>query len=90
MLFVGYSYGDTVMSYLTRGLAPTFGRQRFALTETGQREKWQLLGIQPIDYAPADDHQALGEGLRQWASYERRGFLDWGQRRSLLQPAVRG
>ena len=80
VLFVGYSYGDTVMSYLTRGLAPTFGRQRFALTESGQREKWQLLGIQPIDYDPADNHRALGEGLSQWVSYERRGFLDWGQR----------
>lgn len=80
VLFVGYSYGDTVMSYLTRGLAPTFGRKRFALTETGQREKWQLLGIQPIDYDPADGHRALGESLSQWVSYERRGYLDWGQR----------
>ena len=68
------------MSYLTRGLSPTFGRQRFALTETGQREKWQLLGIQPIDYDPADGHEALDKGLSQWVSYESRGFLDWGQR----------
>jgi hypothetical protein len=80
VLFVGYSYGDTVMSYLTRGLAPTFGRKRFALTESGQREKWQLLGIQPIDYNSADNHRALGEGLSHWVSYERRGFLDWGNR----------
>jgi hypothetical protein len=80
VLFVGYSYGDTVMSYLTRGLSPTFGPRRFALTETGQQEKWRLLGIQPIDYDPVDDHRALAEGLSQWASYERRGFLDWGQR----------
>lgn len=80
VLFVGYSYGDTVMSYLTRGLSPTFGRQRFALTEMGQREKWELLGIHPIDYDPAGDHRALGDSLNQWVSYERRGFLDWGQR----------
>ncbi|HEX3552047.1 MAG TPA: SIR2 family protein [Thermoanaerobaculia bacterium] len=80
VLFVGYSYSDTVMSYLTRGLAPTFGRKRFALTEIGQREKWKLLGIQPIDYDPADGHRALAEGLSQWVSFERRGFLDWGQR----------
>lgn len=80
VLFVGYSYGDTVMSYLTRGLAPTFGRQRFALTEIGQREKWQLLGIHPIDYDPVDHHRALADGLKQWVRYERRGFLDWGQR----------
>lgn len=80
VLFVGYSYGDTVMSYLTRGLAPTSGRGRFALTETGKREHWELLGIEPIEYNPSDDHLALAEGLRQWASLERRGFLDWSQR----------
>ncbi|MCP4661640.1 MAG: hypothetical protein GY856_40075, partial [bacterium] len=84
VLFVGYSYGDTVMSYLTRGLAPTFGRQRFALTESGQREKWELLGIGPIEYDAADDHRDLGEGLKQWVRYERRGFLDWSQRLSAL------
>lgn len=84
VLFVGYSYGDTVMNYLTRGLAPTFGRQRFALTEIDQREKWELLGIQPIAYDPSDGHRALAEGLSQWVSYERRGFLDWGQRLPLL------
>ncbi len=86
VLFVGYSYGDTVMSYLTRGLAPTFGRQRFALTESGQREKWELLGIEPIDYDPTDDHRNLGEGLEQWVRCERRGSLDWSQRlRELLE-----
>ncbi len=84
VLFVGYSYGDTVMSYLTRGLAPTFGRQRFALTESGQREKWELLGIQPIEYDAAGDHRELAEGLEQWVRYERRGFLDWSQRLSAL------
>lgn len=80
VLFVGYSYGDTVMSYLTRGLAPTYGRRRFALTDTGKRDYWELLGIEPIEYNPSDDHLALAEGLRQWASLERRGFLDWSQR----------
>jgi hypothetical protein len=84
VLFVGYSYGDTVMSYLTRGLAPSFGRQRFALTELGQREKWELLGIQPVEYDSADGHRALAHGLTQWASLERRGFVDWNQRLPLL------
>ena len=60
VLFVGYSYGDTVMSYLTRGLAPTMGRQRFALTETGERDKWDLLGIQAIEYDPADHRRVIG------------------------------
>jgi hypothetical protein len=80
VLFAGYSYGDTVMSYLTRGLAPTFGRQRYALAELGQRKKWELLGIQPIEYDPADNHRALAVGLGHWVSLQRRGFLDWSQR----------
>lgn len=80
VLFAGYSYGDTVMSYLTRGLAPAFGLGRFALDKKGNREKWQLLGIQPIEYDPADNHLALREGLGHWVSLQRRGFLAWSQR----------
>ena len=53
---------------------------RFALTESGQRDKWELLGIEPIDYDPADCHRALADGLKQWVQYERRGFLEWSQR----------
>jgi len=80
VLFVGYSYGDTVMGYLTRGLAPSLGKKRFALTPLGEREKWQLLGIEPIEYDPADKHRALADGLRRWVTLERRGFLEWSRR----------
>ena len=77
VLFVGYSYGDTVMSYIIRGLPASFGRRRFALTEQGQREWWELLGIHPIEYDPTDHHRALAEGLECWVRYARRGYLDW-------------
>lgn len=77
VLFVGYSYGDTVMDYLTRGLPASFGRRRFALTEQGQRDRWELLGIYPIEYDPVDHHRALAESLECWVRYARRGYLDW-------------
>ncbi len=88
VLFVGYSYGDVVMSYLTRGLAPAFGRKRFALAPTGEREKWTLLGIEVLEYDPADGHRALPTSVARWATYARRGYLDWSQqlRRLVANP----
>ena len=92
ILFVGYGYSDTVMSYLTRGLAPTSGKGRFGLTVAGEKEKWELLGIQAIEYdAPSDDHRALSEALRAWVRFRGRGFLEWSQRlKSLLKSEPEG
>jgi SIR2-like domain len=81
ILFIGYSYGDTVMTYLTRGLAPALGQGRFALTASGEREDWELLGIQAIEYdAPSGDHSALPQALFAWVNYRNRGALAWSQR----------
>ena len=81
ILFVGYSYDDTIMRYLTRALPPRETDRRFALTqETGfNAQQWRLLEIEPITYPQSSegDHSALNEGVRRLADLIRRGAVDW-------------
>ena len=81
ILFVGYSYDDTIMRYLTRALPPRETDRRFALTqETGfNAQQWRLLEIEPITYPQSseDDYSALDEGVRRLADLVQRGFVDW-------------
>lgn len=81
ILFVGYSYDDTIMRYLTRALPPRETDRRFALTqETGfNAQQWRLLEIEPITYPQSSegDHSALNKGVRRLADLIRRGAVDW-------------
>lgn len=81
VLFVGYSYDDTIMRYLTRALPPRETDGRFTLTqETGfNAQQWRLLEIEPITYPQSSegDHSALDEGVRRLAVLTRRGAVDW-------------
>ena len=40
VLFVGYSYNDVVMKYLTRSLTPSRATKRFILVKEGGKESW--------------------------------------------------
>ena len=81
ILFVGYSYDDTIMSYLTRALPPRETDRHFALTQETNfdAQRWRLLEIEPITYPQSnkDDHSILDEGIRYLANHARRGLLDW-------------
>ena len=81
ILFVGYSYDDTIMSYLTRALPPRETDQYFALTQeiNFNSQQWHLLEVKPITYPQSseDDHSTLDEGIRRLADLTRRGAVDW-------------
>jgi hypothetical protein len=81
ILFVGYSHNDMIMTYLARALLGSEEGPRFALTSESDndRDRWQLLGINPINYSQPseDDHSALDEGIRRLADLIRRGAVDW-------------
>ena len=81
ILFVGYSYDDTIMSYLTRALPPRETDQYFALTQeiNFNSQQWDLLEVKPITYPQSseDDHSTLDEGIRRLADLTRRGAVDW-------------
>lgn len=79
VLFVGYSHNDTIMNYLARALPESEAGQRFALTEEDAPQRWQVLGIEPIEYPKRSmhDHSALYEGVSRLADTVRRNVLDW-------------
>ena len=80
ILFIGYSYGDTIMNYLTDALTGREAGERFALT--GDRDNntdWGRLGIEPIHYPQSseNDHSALNDGVRDFADLIRWRPSDW-------------
>jgi hypothetical protein len=75
VLFVGYSHQDAIVSYLARGLPPTGESKRYALTLPGERDRWELLDVTPLEYEEADDHAALRKSLREWLDLEGQGAL---------------
>ena len=79
ILFVGYSYQDTIMNYLTRALPPSEDDRRFALIpeNDADTQRWRALRIQPINYPPSSDHSELNNGIRGLADFFQRTVLDW-------------
>jgi SIR2-like domain/Domain of unknown function (DUF4020) len=80
VLFIGYGYSDTVMNYLTRGLPPASGQtRRYALTKVGQADRWNYLGITPLEYALTENaenkHCRLQEAVSKWAMVTNTGVL---------------
>ena len=80
ILFIGYSYGDTIMNYLTDALTGREAGERFALT--GDRDNntdWGRLGIEPIRYPQSSEnnHSALNDGVRDFADLIRWRPSDW-------------
>lgn len=81
VLFVGYSYSDVVMNYLTRALPADGIAGRFALAE--EDGDWNLLGIKPIRFnktTGADAYKELYDGVQRLAERAVRGALDWQSR----------
>ena len=81
ILFIGYSYGDTIMNYLTEALTGREEGRRFALIDNSDDDpdRWHRLGIKPIIYPQSnkDDHSVLNEGVRDLANLIRWRASDW-------------
>lgn len=74
-LFIGYSYKDTIMRYLTRAMARNIGPHKFIMTDDNDSD-WNALGITPI-YFEKSDYVAEKDGLRKLGQRAKRGLLDW-------------
>lgn len=81
VLFAGYGHNDTVMNYLARALPESETAKRFALTGESFQDlqHWRVLGIEPIVYPQANEHDysRLHDGVQRLAEYFGRGVLDW-------------
>ncbi len=75
VLFIGYSYNDTIMRYLTRAMSRQNIGKKYILTDDGKSD-WSALGIQPILF-PNKDFSRMRESLKKFGNCVRRGLLDW-------------
>ncbi|UXE59030.1 MAG: DUF4020 domain-containing protein [Woronichinia naegeliana WA131] len=76
VLFIGYSYTDPVVPYLTRGLPPSSNNSRFAfISDSDDPTRWEHLDIQPVTYSNKNRHEALGICLQSWVEHIEMGAL---------------
>jgi len=76
VLFVGYSYNDTMMHYLTRAIHSESTKQNYIFlsdSEIRSGRQWALLNLKPIEYpvlsrfSERPDHSELPRALYMWA-----------------------
>ena len=75
VLFVGYSYSDTILRYLTRAMSRSNSERRYILTDD-KKSDWSALGINPI-WFPKRRFATMREGLNKLGAVSRKGLLDW-------------
>ena len=78
LVLVGYSANDPPMRALLNAVAADATRfqdikERYAFLDTGDhdpiaREDWKARGITPIPYDPSDEHSALQQTIKRWAT----------------------
>ena len=77
VVFIGYSYKDTIMRYLTRALSRDNKQKRYIIT-TDKKSDWKKLGITPIFY-PKNAHRMMRESLEKLGIRVRRDLSDWSE-----------
>ena len=75
ILFIGYSYNDVIVRYLTRAMTRNAICPRYILIDDTDGN-WKELGMQPILY-PHKDYLRLNEAINQLGIRIGRGLLDW-------------
>lgn len=71
LLFVGYSGGDVIFRYLTRGLSLAGSPRHFVMTRAEDEQAWRELGIEPVFHptSPEDSEGVLCESISRLAAY---------------------
>lgn len=75
VIFVGYSYNDTIVKYLTRAMAREHKQNRYVLTDDCA-QRWSDLGIQPILF-PKRAFSKMVESLEKLGERAKRSLLEW-------------
>lgn len=75
VLFIGYSYNDTILRYLTRAMYRQHSANRFILTDDTKAD-WESLGISTI-YFPKRSYAVMRNGLVKLGNHAKKGLWDW-------------
>lgn len=74
ILFVGYSYNDTILRYLTRAMVRKNSANRYILT-SDKKSDWNSLGIFPI-YFPKNGYTVMRNGIIKLGNHTKKDLLD--------------
>ncbi len=74
VLFIGYSYDDVMMSYLTKALSTSINKSAYILT-CERINKWNSIGIEPLFYE-YKNYDQLYQGFEEFSDYCGRQLLD--------------
>lgn len=75
VLFVGYSYNDTIIRYLTRAMVRNTGQSKFVLTDDKEMN-WRSYGIVPVLF-PKQQFDEEEKSIKILGERCRRGLLEW-------------
>ena len=75
VLFIGYSYNDTIVWYLTRAMSRKSTQKRYILTDN-EEAQWENLGIEPIIY-PEGNYELMTDSLEKLGIRAKRGLSEW-------------
>ena len=75
VLFIGYSYNDTILRYLTRAMAREHSANRYILTDD-TKAKWASLGISAI-FFPKRSYAIMRNGIIKLGNYAKKALWDW-------------
>ncbi len=92
VLFVGYSHGDVLVSYLSYGLKHVGINPRYSLISSNSSDddkvNWNHLGIQTEEYLidnnhPDNSHHLLTKFFSEWSAFVNESILDQANRLKL-------
>ena len=83
VLFIGYSYNDTILRYLTRAMSRNDSCKRYILTDD-KKTDWPLLGINPI-FFPKRSYAVMRDGLKKLGVGSKKGLLEWKSQFELIK-----
>ena len=75
ILFIGYSYNDTILRYLTRAMSREHSANRYILTDD-TKSNWNSLGISAI-YFPKSSFAVMRNAVIKLGNYSKKGLWDW-------------
>ena len=75
VLFIGYSYNDTILRYLTRAMSRKHSANRYILTDDTKSD-WYSLGVSAI-YFPKGSYKVLRNGIIKLGIYAKKALWDW-------------
>ena len=79
VLFIGYSYNDTVLRYFTRALPDLSGEKRYIFSNEFEKTSHEFLGLTPIIYE-SENYENLYNTIQEIGAFTNRDSLSWYER----------